>query len=352
MELTARPWITAGFAAVTVVSASAIVTPVAARPTALSDLQTRAVQLVDISWDQVVQTALTNATDIYDHLSPATFADVQQFAANVPEYLDGTRGFNADLTTAFDAATNPFTPVDPEPYIYSSLDTTPSTITIDIPLAPVGGIDLLGKEGLLDILTNGLNVDLGVTTINIPVLSDLVGSTEAAQIEPYLPFSGSPLSGIMWGGIGATLSPYLQFNNDITGISEALSGADPNYTTAFDDLLNMPANLTNAFLNGYGDVNLDTVLTDLGIATPPTDVALTADLGGLLSPAGSLIDGIGFSDTIGACSLVCATFDVPTTAVGPLASLFEQDQAIAESIGWDGVGQPLAHLFTEFCSPN
>ena len=70
----------------------------------------------------------------------------------------------------------------------------------------------------------------------------------------------------------------------------------------------------------------------------------------MLSPAGSLIDGLGFSDTIGDCSVVCATFDVPTTAVGPLASLFEQDQAIAESIGWDGVGQPLAHLFTELTS--
>ena len=148
---------------------------------------------------------------------------------------------------------------------------------------------------------NGLNIDLGITSINIPVLDDLVGATEAAQIEPYLSFSGSPLSGILWGGIGTTLSPYLQFNDDITGISAALDGANPDYTPAFDDLLNMPANLTNAFLNGYGNVSLDTVLTDLGIATPPTDVAVTADLGGLLSPAGSLIDGIGISDSVGAC---------------------------------------------------
>jgi hypothetical protein len=350
VELTARPWITAGCAAATVVSVGAIVAPVAAPPTALPDMQTRAVQLVDVSWDQVVQTALANATDIYDHLAPATFADVQQFAANVPDYLDDTRSFNADLATAFTAATTPFTSVDPEPYIYSSLDTTPSNISIDSILGHLFDIPLPGKDGLLNILTNGLNVDLGITTINIPVLSDLVGAADAAKIEPYLPFSGSPLSGILWGGIGTTLSPYLQFNDDITGISAALDGANPDYPTAFDDLLNMPANLTNAFLNGYGDVNLDTVLTDLGIATPPTDVALTADLGGLLSPAGSLIDGIGFNDTIGDCSVVCATLNVPETAVGPLASLFEQDQAIAESIGWDGVGQPLAHLFTELTS--
>ncbi|MGO8966973.1 hypothetical protein [Mycobacterium sp.] len=42
--------------------------------------------------------------------------------------------------------------------------------------------------------------------------------------------------------------------------------------------------------------------------------------------------------------------DVPTTAVGPIASLFEMDEAVAESIGWDGVGAPLASLFTELTS--
>jgi hypothetical protein len=349
VELAARRWGTAGFA-VALAGASAIAIPVVAAHPHLADVQNRAVQLTtagDVSWDQVLQTALTNATDIYDHLSPATFADVQQFAANVPDYLDGTRNFGTDLSTAFDAATSPFTPVDAEPYIYSSLDTTTSTISIDSLLGHLFDIPLSGKGGLLDILTNGLNIDLGITTVNIPVLSDLVGATQAAQIEPYLGFSGSPLSGILWGGIGTTLSPYLQFTDDITGISAALDGANPDYPTAFDDLVNMPANLTNAFLNGYGDVNLDTVLTDLGIAPPATSAVFTADLGGLLSPAGSLIDGIGFSDTIGNCSVVCATLDVPTTAVGPLASLFEQDQAIAESIGWDGVGQPLAHLFSE-----
>ncbi len=348
MELAARRWGTAGFA-LALAGAGAFAIPMIAPHPELADVQTRAVQLVDVNWDQVLQTALANATDIYDHLSPATFADVQQFAANAPDYLDGTRNFGSDLTTAFDAATTPFTPVDAEPYIYSSLDPTPSDISIDSPLGHLFDIPMPGKDGLLDILTNGLNVDLGITSINIPVLSDLVGATEAAQIEPYLPFSGSPLSGILWGGIGTMLSPYLQFNDDITGISAALDGANPDYTTAFDDLLNMPANLTNAFLNGYGDVNLDTVLTDLGIAPPDTDAVFTADLGGLLSPAGSLIDGLGVSDTIDG-GLVDATLNVPTTAVGPLASLFEQDQAIAESIGWDGVGQPLAHLFAELTS--
>jgi hypothetical protein len=353
MELAARRWSTAGFATVTLVGATVVAVPVAAPPSALADLQAGAVRLIaaeDISWDQLLQTASADVTDISNHFSPAPFVDLQQFAANLPDYLDGTRSFTSDLTTAANAALNPFTPVDPESDIYSSLDTTPSQVGIDAVGLHLFDIGLPGKAGLLDILTNGLKIDLGLTTVTIPVLSDLVGSTEAAQIEPYLDFAGSPLSGILWGGIGTTLSPLLQFNEDVTGITAALGGTDPNYPTALDDVANMPANLTNAFLNGFGDYDIDTLLSDLGVTPPATDVALDVDLGGLLSPAGSLIDGVGLTDTLGDCSLACGTFDVPTTAVGPIASLFEMDQAVAESIGWDGVGAPFTSLPGEFTS--
>jgi hypothetical protein len=348
MDITARPWTTAGFA-VTVVAASAIAAPALAPISDLPAPQIRAVQLVsdDVPWDQVLQTALANGTDIYDHLAPATFADLQQFAANIPAYLDGTRSFDTDLNLAYTAAINPFTPTDPEPYIYTSLDPTQSEIGISALGIHLFDIDLPGKDGLIDILTNGLDVDLGITTINIPVLPLLVGDDLASQIEPYLNFAGSPLSGILWGSFGTTLSPILQLNDDIAAITAAFSGASPDYTTAFNDVLDIPANLTNAILNGYGDINLDTLLADFGITSPATDATLQLDLGGLLSPAGSLINGIGFADTFGNCDIGCATIDVPSTAVGPIASLFLQDQAIAEAIGWDGVGQPLAHLFTE-----
>ncbi len=106
MELTA-PLINAGFA-VSLAAAGVIAAPVVAPLPGLPDMQTRDVQLVDVTWDQVLQTALANATDIYDHFSPAPFADLQQFAANLPDYLDGTRNFDTDLTTAYNAAITPF----------------------------------------------------------------------------------------------------------------------------------------------------------------------------------------------------------------------------------------------------
>jgi hypothetical protein len=354
MELTARPFANAGFA-LTLAAAGLIatnaVTPLPGPPVP----QTRDVQLVDVSWDQVIQTALANATDISDHFSPAPFVDLQQFAANLPDYLDGTRNFDTDLTTAYNAAITPFLPpAGAEPYIYSSLDTSPSTIGISALGTHLFNIDLPGKADLLNDLTNGLSFTIGIcplcTDVNIPILQLLVGDQLASEITPYLEFSGSPLSGILWGSFGTTVGPLLQLDNDFTEISAALSGASPDYTTAFNDLLEIPANVTNAFLNGYGDISLDTLLTDFGISSPTTDATLTLDLGGLLSPAGSLIDGIGFSDTLGNCDIACATFDVPSTAVGPIASLILEDQAIAESIGWDGVGSPLANLFGELTS--
>ncbi|UMB68076.1 hypothetical protein [Mycobacterium paraterrae] len=349
MDITASPWTTAGFA-VALVAAGALGASAPDQP----GVQTRAVRLVsgDVPWDQVLQTALANSTDIYDHFSPAAFADLQQFAANVPAYLEGTRNFDTDLGLAYTAATSVFLPSNPEPYIYSSVAPTPSNLTIETLLGNIP-ISLPGKDDLIGILTNGLPYSIGFCPLclsgNIDVLSLLVGSDTADAIKPYLEFSGSPLSGILWGSFGTTVGPLVQLHDDITTISAALSGAAPDYTTALNELLDVPANFSNAFLNGYGQIGLGTLLEDFGATAPSgLDVnAIQLDLGGLLSPAGSLIDGIGFTQSIGDCDLLCVSLSVPSTEVGPLASLFLQDQAIAEAINWDGVGQPLAALFSE-----
>ncbi|WP_428341686.1 hypothetical protein [Mycobacterium sp.] len=349
MYLTTRPLITA---AVVLVGVNAVaVTPVAA---ASPDALVRAVQLTSFdpnNWLDVLQLASTNATDIYDHFAPAPFPDLQQFAANLPTYFEGTRSISSDLTAAGNAAIVPFEPTNPEPYIYPSLDPTSSNIGISLLGAHLFDIPLPGKAGLLDLLTNGLQFTIGIcplcTHVDIDVLALLIGQTAANQVEPYLNFVGSPLSGVLWGDIGTTLGPTVQFDNDVTAIGAALSGPTPDYMTALQELLNMPANVTNAFLNGYGNIDLSTLLNDFGAQLPASDANFVLDLGGLLSPAGSLLNGIGFSETLGDCSIGCATLDVPTSAVGPIASMIGLDQAIAEAIGWDGVGNPLAGLLSE-----
>jgi hypothetical protein len=354
VRLATRPWIIAGVWAL----ASASVTT--APPAAVASLavQTPAVQLTSFDpndWNDVLQLALANATDIYDHWSPAPSPALQQVIVNQVGYLeevlkdpskisDIPTQIQNNVTAAYNAAIDPFTPANPEPYIYPSLDTTSSEIGISALGLHLFDIDLPGKADLLNILINGLSFEIGIcpgplcTDVTIPVLQLLLGDTLASQVEPYLNFSGSPLSGVLWGDFGTLLSPALQLNTDITGIVAALSGSNPDYATALDDLLNVPANLTNAFLNGYGDY-------DVALSSGST---LDVDLGGLLSPAGSLINALGYSDTLGDCSIACATFDVPTTAVGPIASMVELSQAIAEAIGWSGVGNPIDALASLF----
>ena len=107
----------------------------------------------------------------------------------------------------------------------------------------------------------------------------------------------------------------------------------------------MSADITNALLNGYGDVDVTSLVADLGLTSVPflgTSADITGvavDLGGLLSGGGSLFDsiGIGLDTDLG-------DLDLSGVAVGPLASMVEMGQSIAEALGWNGVGDPLASL--------
>lgn len=360
-----RPWITTG---VVVLASTSLIAATPVDKPQPPDIKTAAVQLTAAfdpltEWQQVIQQAFANATDIWNHFAPAPFPTSQQILVNQigfleevlknPSTIADIPGHIQDkFNGAVNAAITPFTPVNPEPYIYPSLDSSP--ITIPIRIATLFGVPvttsvtLAGKEGLLNILQNGLAIP--GTTTTLPILPLILGDQLAAEIQPYLAFAGSPLSGVLWGTIATLLSPALQFNADVTAITDALDSSTPNFTAAFQDLLNAPANITGAFLNGYGDINVDTLLTDFGISDAGVPSSLTADLGGLLSPAGSLLNGLDFTEMLGlGCpNPLCATFDIPSTAVGPIASMIGLDQAIAEAIGWSGVGNPLDALLTLF----
>ncbi|MCV7383990.1 hypothetical protein [Mycolicibacter longobardus] len=342
------PWITSGIA-VAAVGAIAVTPIQAPLPAALSGTHVGDVQLA--SWADVINTATANFEDIWDHWSPAPAPLATQALLNQAGFLQdlftGAKTFDevlaliaANLTAAGDAALVPYMPAGAEDFIYTSLDTTPSTIGIDVFGFDLFDIPLPGKAALLDILINGLHYEVGICPLcvegTIPVLSLLVGSETAAEIQPYLGFLGSPLSGVLWGLIGANLGPLLQLNDDLGPIIANLSGPTPDWEAALQGLLNIPENFTNALLNGYGEVSLAELLSLFDIDVPDLNTSIDFYLGGLLSPGGSLLNGLGFSTELGDCGIACATFDVPMTAVGPLASMIGLAQAMAEAIGWDG----------------
>ncbi len=353
-------------------------TPVAAAPPdSLPAVQTADVQLTaggfdDVSLGQLFTNVSTSFThNIFDPFIGAPFPTAQQLIVNL---LDGTQ---TDFNAAFKAPFAPFYPFGGEPYLLPSLSNTPVTAGFYVQACLEDGLDFLGCLGLypsftlgghsdiLNWLIHGFPLVLNLGTIptpwpfpDIPLGSInfgtidilnllLLGNSQLeAQIRPFLELLGSPASGVAWGTVGTFFSPIFQFLDDGIHLSNALQAGD--FTTAFNDLLAMPINTTNAFFEGYG--NAYNLLEELGIG-PILGTTPQVDLGGLFSPAGSVFNAFGFDFHVGG-SIDLAIVNLsagayltdPATLVGPIASLLETDQAIAQAIGWDDVGNQLLHL--------
>lgn len=345
MRLAARPRITAG---VTVVSAAVIVATPVATPH-LPHVSAPAIHLTAGSdtladWQTTLGTAQADATVLWDHFSAAPFPALQQSVANGVGYLQdliknpssiGTviTDIHDRLTAVANAPITPFLPVGDLPgTVYQSVDNIVNST----------------GTGALD----GVPIDHQYlfAFVHDMIPSFLANTNIAPAAQSFLEFAGSPASGILMGEVGTMLSPALEFSADATAIADALSGSTPNLPVAFQDLLNLPADVTNAFLNGYGDVSVLSLLHDLGITSLSLAgntayfTALNVDLGGLLSPGGSLFDSLGIGAAVGALG----SFDLPGVAVGPIASMVELGQAIAEALGWSGAGMPLDTLASLF----
>lgn len=375
---TTRPWITAGVAVLGAgaIAVTPVVTPLPDR-TELFGLQTRAVQLTaggDINfdgWTQLFTNTESSLGGLFDHVSGAPFPALQQLLVNQVDHIKDLLGGNfSDVVTNIEdnakgAFAAPFTPFEPTTtplpdYIYPSLDPTQGSISgtgcllvfictpIDLPSTHADLFSLLaGSSGLLNDLVPGLG----------------------SSAEGLLDFAGSPISGVLWGGLGVVASPLIQAYEDIQALITAVSGTSPDIDAVFTDLLNDPANILNAFLNGTTlpvdlltnsgfDSIVGPLLENLGVpstlVTPLLDVLhVNVDtpiaFGGLLSPGGSLFDALGIDATLSA-NVVAASFtgtlDMPALEVGPIGSLIELGQAIAAGIGWDDLAsQPLADLF-------
>jgi hypothetical protein len=72
-------------------------------------------------------------------------------------------------------------------------------------------------------------------------------------------------------------------------------------------------------------------LPTLDLLGPSNITGLTVGLGGLLSGGGSLFDSVGLS-----LSTELGDLDPSGVAVGPVASMVEMGQSIAEAPGWGG----------------
>lgn len=324
-----RPWIATGVA---LIGAGAIaVTPVVAPLPELSGPSSRAVQLTaDFdpfgAWQDVFTTASANATSLWDNMSAAPMVAVQQ------AIYDLFKGETIDLAKVVEAAVQPST-------------------SLDLPISPL----TLSNDALQTLITL-------VLPQYMP--DDFPLTTE--QLTPILSFLASPMSGVLIGTLGPVLSPLVAMFNSVNEITTDLTGANPDWNAALQDLLDMPANMVGGLLNG-ATLNLDSLLpalTDAGLLPADLDVtALSYTFGGLLSPGvtsndvagflsgvmdgsspgigGSIINGLGLTT-----GLMGFPMEVDGQGVGLFGAMESLSQIIAAALGWDGTGNPLADLFT------
>lgn len=324
MQHIAPSWFAAGLA---VVSAGAIAaTPVAAPVPGLPAAHSSAVALTaDFdpfgAWQDVFDTAQANATKLWDVMSEAPMVAGQQLI------YDLVNGVSIDPQAVIDAIVQPSTQTD-------------------LPMSPL----LLSNDAFHALISLVLPQMLP---------SDFPIPTE--DLSPILSFLASPFSGVLMGALGPSISPLVALGNSINDISTALSGDNPDWTAALQDMANIPANMVGGLLNG-ATVDLDWLLPLIADQLPEgtTISSLSYTFGGLLSPGdtgtdvygfvnliddgsspgigGSILNGLGLNINLG------WPLDIPGVGVGPMGAWESLSEIVAGALGWDGVGSPLDDL--------
>ena len=181
---------------------------------------------------------------------------------------------------------------------------------------------------------------------------------QAASLTPIINFLGSPMSALMLASVSPWIAPWVALGNSWDDISEALRGGDTS--TVLQGLINIPANMFDASLNG-ATLDLDSLLPAIngaGLLPAPLELThLDFAFGGWFStgghvtagpmhvldadgneiaqaPAsgGSIFNSIGFDLNTGVA--LSPTIHAPSDAIGPLGAWLGLSQVIGAELGW------------------
>ncbi len=188
--------------------------------------------------------------------------------------------------------------------------------------------------------------------LNNSALQIFVGQATSSACQIDGDCSGLPLtaqilsgtqsfgSGVAVGLLGPVLSPVAALINSVTAIVDYLSAGD--FIGAINEVVNIPANLVNGFLNG---AHLD--LTPIvNLVTPGIAESVGLNLGGLISPPvplnGSFTDPADPPTEFSGGTLLDATtvtlaspaVEAPGVpgGVGPIGSLIEMGQYLSKEL--------------------
>ena len=295
-ELAVRPYATAGIA---LVGASVIaIGPVAAPPPdAEISPQVRLSAAVDpiTPWRNVISDADTNLSDLAAAWREDPAPALRQVIANQIGYLRELPNFPAIIEQ-----------------IGANLEGA-----ITAPFAKDLGTLEPGHDFAFPIVTGGLP-DLGIPAL-LP-----------AELQPLLDLTTTYLSGVALGLISPVVGPGLALGASTQAIIGNLTGDDPDPEAAVNDLINIPAGMADAFLNGGQSLDLTPVLAALGPVLGvelPEGTKIGVALGGVLSPGGSAFNALDIT-------IEALGFPLTITGQGPgaIGSLIGLSKVIAAAI--------------------
>lgn len=154
-----------------------------------------------------------------------------------------------------------------------------------------------------------------------------------SSLQSLLDFVASPMSGVIFGIFAPYIGAELALIDDTISVVDSLGSGDIG--GALQDALNEPTDFLDAFLNGYGEVDVSIPVADVIPGSESDDTIDSVNLGGLLSPGGSVFDSLGIDgDDSG----------ISGEPFGEFGSLMSIQDAIAATLGWDGEASPIDEL--------
>jgi hypothetical protein len=278
MHVTYRSYLTAGVAAI---GAGAIaLTPVQPIPNHMALAQERAVSNLAVSlastidpitpWVDTIKLSAQNIQSLLGFYLEKPFPLIQTIAANTVTYFGELPDFQqifsqigGNIQTFFQAPWSPGAcATDPcgDPAFYQGDFISNVPITNKIPVFLPDG---LSQRALYAILPG------------------VLPEAQAATLAPLLAFAANHYSGQVAGIVGPLFAPLIELTRSFTAIGAYFEAGD--VIGAINELINIPANVTNGVLNGAGYLDLTGVVNAIS-PLPETIKSIGLNLGGLISP--------------------------------------------------------------------
>ena len=296
-------------------------------------------------WVDTITNSIDNIGALIGFAFEKPFPILQTVIANIGTYFGELTSGNAGLipgqifgniqklfTAPWDEGEVAELPIGPTGSGNTSPIPSGTYLSNTTPAAPVGAIGPLGlNQTINQFMVDGLFTTPCQTSGDCGIWTTLGAATT---------FLGSYGAGALLGLLGPVLSPVAALINSVTAIVDAIEASD--FIGAIDEIVNIPANLVNGFLNGAlldltplvnqivepGSLPVDEIGLRLGglITGPmPTDGSLVPDSA---NPPTTFSGGTGF-DTV---YVRQGQISFPGLPVGPIGSFIGMGHYLSDAL--------------------